>query len=220
LDEGAIPVIVEGPMDAIAVTVATGGRYAGVAPLGTSLSTEQAVQLRGYGTAPIVATDNDPAGRAAAERDFWTLTHQLIQPRAARLPDGTDPADLVAAGEAARLTTAVDEAPSQAQVLIDDYFDRLPTSDAAARSLAVIATRSPEHWEPDLDALAERIWPPTDVLRPALYDHIRASLGDLDPVKRAPARLNDTTLERVQRGVEAAPPRTPQRLPFSPNQRI
>ena len=84
-------------MDAIAITTATGGRYIGVAPLGTSLSTEQAVQLRGFNEAPIVATDNDPAGRAAAKRDFWTLTHELIQPRAARLPDGTDPADLAAA---------------------------------------------------------------------------------------------------------------------------
>ena len=38
LAAGAIPVIVEGPMDAIAVTLATGGRYVGVAPLGTAWS--------------------------------------------------------------------------------------------------------------------------------------------------------------------------------------
>ena len=119
--------------------------YIGVAPLGTSLSTEQAVQLRGFNEAPIVATDNDPAGRAAAKRDFWTLTHELIQPRAARLPDGTDPADLAAAGHASELTATLDEAPSHAQTLIDDYFDRRPAPDAAAQSLAVIATRPPEH---------------------------------------------------------------------------
>ena len=33
---GAIPVIVEGPMEAVAVTIASGGRYLGVATLGTS----------------------------------------------------------------------------------------------------------------------------------------------------------------------------------------
>jgi DNA primase len=32
---GAVPVLVEGPMDAIAVTLASRGRYLGVAPLGT-----------------------------------------------------------------------------------------------------------------------------------------------------------------------------------------
>ncbi len=44
------PVIVEGPMDAIAVTLATSGKYLGVAPLGTSLTDEQAAQLRQLGS--------------------------------------------------------------------------------------------------------------------------------------------------------------------------
>ena len=45
LDQGAVPVIVEGPLDAIAVTLASAGRYLGVAPLGTSLTDEQAGYL-------------------------------------------------------------------------------------------------------------------------------------------------------------------------------
>jgi DNA primase catalytic core len=61
---GAIPVIVEGPMDAIAVTLASQGRYIGVAPLGTSLTDEQAHQLARSGTQPIIATDADLAGRS------------------------------------------------------------------------------------------------------------------------------------------------------------
>jgi DNA primase catalytic core len=69
LFNGAIPVIVEGPMDAIAVTLAGQGRYLGVAPLGTSLTEEQAHQLARLGAQPIVATDADLAGRIAAERD-------------------------------------------------------------------------------------------------------------------------------------------------------
>jgi hypothetical protein len=73
LSNGAIPVIVEGPMDAIAVTWASQGRYIGVAPLGTSLTEEQALQLARSGAQPIVATDADLAGRIAAERDFWML---------------------------------------------------------------------------------------------------------------------------------------------------
>jgi DNA primase len=45
LSNGAIPVIVEGPVDAIAVTLAGQGRYIGVAPLGTSLTEEQTHQF-------------------------------------------------------------------------------------------------------------------------------------------------------------------------------
>ena len=93
---GGVPVIVEGPMDAIAVTLASGGRYIGVAPLGTSLTDEQASQLAAIGKNPIVATDADIAGRVAAERDFWILTAYRLDPRYALLPEGSDPADLLA----------------------------------------------------------------------------------------------------------------------------
>ena len=97
---GGVPVIVEGPIDAIAVTLAGGGRYIGVAPLGTSLTDEQASQLARQlarlGKNPIVATDADIAGRVAAERDFWILTTYRLDPRYALLPEGTDPADLLA----------------------------------------------------------------------------------------------------------------------------
>jgi hypothetical protein len=94
LAEGGVPVIVEGPMDAIAVTVASGGRHIGVAALGTSLTDEQASQLARIGQNPIVATDADIAGRVAAERDFWLLTPYRLDPRYAQLPEGSDPADL------------------------------------------------------------------------------------------------------------------------------
>jgi DNA primase len=63
----------EGPIDAIAVTLANRGRYIGVAALGTYLTEEQASQLARTGIRPIVATDADLASRIAAERDFWML---------------------------------------------------------------------------------------------------------------------------------------------------
>ena len=107
---GGVPVIVEGPMDAIAVTLASGGRYIGVAPLGTSLTDEQASQLAAIGKNPIVATDADIAGRVAAERDFWILTAYRLDPRFALLPEGSDPADLLALNGPAALTTVLDQA--------------------------------------------------------------------------------------------------------------
>ena len=74
-------------MDAIAVTIAGGGRYIGVAPLGTSLTDEQANQLAAIGQNPIVATDADIASRLA-ERHFWILTPYRLDPRFALLPEG------------------------------------------------------------------------------------------------------------------------------------
>jgi hypothetical protein len=80
LSVGAIPVVVEGPVDAIAVTLASRGRYIGVAPLGTCLTEEQAAQLARLALHPIVATDADPAGRTAAERDYWMLSCYRLDP--------------------------------------------------------------------------------------------------------------------------------------------
>ena len=45
LARGATPVIVEGPFDAIAVTMADPGRHAGLAPCGTALTSKQAALL-------------------------------------------------------------------------------------------------------------------------------------------------------------------------------
>ena len=45
LAAGAVPVLVEGPIDAIAVTLAGGGDYVGVAPLGTALTDTQVDKL-------------------------------------------------------------------------------------------------------------------------------------------------------------------------------
>jgi DNA primase catalytic core len=125
---GGIPVIVEGPMDAIAVTLASSGRYIGVAPLGTSLTDEQASQLAAIGKNPIVATDADIAGRVAAERNFWILTPNQLDPRYAQLPDGSDPADLLALNGPAALTNVLDQARPLGDELINERLTHLPPS--------------------------------------------------------------------------------------------
>jgi hypothetical protein len=102
-----IPVIVEGPMDAIAVTLGSRGFYIGVAPLGTSLTDEQAAQLAQLAVHPIVATDADPAGRIAAERDYWLLSWHRPDPLHAPPPEGADPADLLAHKGPTALTRAL-----------------------------------------------------------------------------------------------------------------
>jgi DNA primase len=77
LVRGAIPVIAEGPFDAIAITLADQDRYAGLAPCGTALTSSQAETLSRTAdlrqTGILVAFDDDPAGRKAAVRVYRVL---------------------------------------------------------------------------------------------------------------------------------------------------
>jgi DNA primase catalytic core len=143
LSIGAVPVLVEGPMDAIAVTLASRGRYIGVAPLGTSLTDEQAAQLAHLALHPIVATDADAAGRIAAERDYWMLSCQRLDPLHAPLPEGTDPADLLALKGPTALTKALAAAQPLAERLLDERLTNLPPAQALLETAQVIAAREP-----------------------------------------------------------------------------
>jgi len=94
LAAGARPVLVEGPLDAIAVSGA--GSYAGVSPCGTALTPAQVAllartcDLRRAGV--VVAFDADRAGRRATVRAHHLLCGVTDDAVAAVLPAGQDPA--------------------------------------------------------------------------------------------------------------------------------
>ena len=98
LARGAIPVLAEGPFDAIAVTLADPGQHAGLAPCGTALTSQQAALLSQAGdlarTGIIVAFDSDTAGRKAAIR-----AHGILRPLTGNLQcaalDSKDPAEIL-----------------------------------------------------------------------------------------------------------------------------
>ena len=100
LARGATPVIVEGPFDAIAVTVADPGRHAGLAPCGTALTSKQAAilaQAADLGsTGVLVAFDDDQAGRKAAVRAYDILRTVSGRLQSAVL-SGKDPAEILQA---------------------------------------------------------------------------------------------------------------------------
>ena len=99
LAHGARPAIVEGPFDAIAVTIACADGYAGVAPCGTALTSEhvgalrQVCDLRTAGV--LVAFDPDDAGRRAAVAAFHLLCVHTDVVMGAVLPGGQDPAQIL-----------------------------------------------------------------------------------------------------------------------------
>jgi len=128
LARGAVPVIAEGPFDAIAISTATTGRYAGVAPCGTALTTRQAAALARTADLPrtgvLVALDGDRAGRAAAVRAHTVLLSVTGNAAAVILPPGRDPADILQTDGAAALSNLIQHhVEPLAQVVIDAHLD-------------------------------------------------------------------------------------------------
>ena len=172
LSPDTIPVLTEGPFDAIAITIATGGSHTGVAALGTSLTSQQAAQLRNHDRQPIVATDPDLAGRIAAERDYWLLAAHGLNPLFARLPQGSDPADL-ARKDAHRLTSALRSACALGDQLIEERLEHLAPNQAALEGVSVLAAQPPERWTGGAEYIAERTGLPSTLVRAALVGLVR-----------------------------------------------
>ncbi|WP_240619664.1 MobF family relaxase [Blastococcus sp. TF02-8] len=175
----AIPALVEGPLDAIALTMAGAGQTVGVATLGTALTDRQADLLGHYirddGPGILVATDNDLAGQRAAERIYWQLTSRGDAPRRLALPEGLDPADLVHRDGAIGLRTAIDSSRSLADILlaarIGSASHERSDSDihAALREAgAIIAALSPGRWLTHIDRVTEVLGVPPGTVHKAV----------------------------------------------------
>ncbi|TCC34953.1 toprim domain-containing protein [Kribbella sindirgiensis] len=94
-----MPVLVEGTMDAPAVSLA-GDEWAGLACCGAAITPEQALIARSHsqtGTV-LVALDGDLGGQAGAMRSLPVLSEAFDEVLFARLPNKQDPAALHAAG--------------------------------------------------------------------------------------------------------------------------
>jgi len=197
LTADATPVLVEGPLDAIAVTLAGDGRHVGVAPLGTSLTEAQVAQLGEHGLTPVVATDADLAGQVAAERDYWLLTLYNLDPGHAVLPEGTDPADLVATGKAARLADTITNARPLADSLIDERLDHIEGAEAALDAVRVLAAQPADRWIAGTEHIAERTGLPATLLRSALASMVKARNADPRKATQAATDQISETKDRL-----------------------
>jgi DNA primase catalytic core len=161
---GALPVIVEGPMDALAITLGSNGTAAGIAPMGTALTVNQIKLLRANidmvnGRDRVaVATDSDPAGWKSAQRAFWHLTAADLDPTHLELPDGLDPANLLETQGADAITAAIENRAPLGDAMIDHLLRTVGHwSDTDVRqklihqAARVLGVRGSEVW---LDATA------------------------------------------------------------------
>jgi DNA primase len=132
LKAGADLVIVEGPMDAAAVTAAGG---VAVAPLGTALTAEQLTTLDRVAPLAdrriIVALDNDAAGiHAARAAHTLLLAAGVHTSETVTLPASQDPAQVLAEQGPQRLAATLTETRPLASLVVDDitaqWLTRIP----------------------------------------------------------------------------------------------
>ena len=123
--KGSRALVVEGYTDVLACHQA--GIAEAVAVMGTAITPEQVKLLSAYAEEAVLALDADRAGREAMLRAQGVASGKRLRLRVARLPEGKDPADLLAGGDeavAARFRDAVDAAedlPSfHVRMLLDD----------------------------------------------------------------------------------------------------
>ena len=136
LAAGARPVLAEGPLDALAITLASPSvsiaqssplvdapvRYAGIAPCGTALTPDQVrlIADRARVAGVTVAFDGDQAGRRAAVRAFDLLRPVAVDIAIAPLPDGADPAGYFRDHGPAALGSLLDASGPLADLVVDD----------------------------------------------------------------------------------------------------
>ena len=101
-------IVVEGYFDVLRTVEA--GMENVVAPLGTSLTSDQAALLKRYAAEVILLYDNDPAGLRASFRAGDELLRAGARVNIATLPQGEDPDTVVVRGGAKALNDIVDDA--------------------------------------------------------------------------------------------------------------
>ena len=116
--DGAPLIVVEGYMDAIAMSAA--GFAATVAPLGTALTEDQLALLWRIADEPILCFDGDKAGTRAAFRAVELALPALTPGKSLRfavLPEGQDPDDLIKSAGAEAMSEILGKARPLAEML-------------------------------------------------------------------------------------------------------
>jgi DNA primase len=193
LASGARPVIVEGPLDAMAVTGAGGGRYAGAAPCGTALSAQHLAALDAVadlGAAGVlVAFDGDEAGRHAAVRVYHQLTQFTSEVAAVVLPPGQDPAQVLADRGPETLTAILDKSVTPlADLVVDAELDKwsrwLGHAEGQINALhaaaTLIAAMPPVHVTRQVARLAERLDLSHTIVTTAITDALPGVIARTD----------------------------------------
>lgn len=155
---GAKLVRVEGPFDALATSLASEGRAAGVSTMGTAMTNTQAAAIAERSGGRVwLANDNDDGGRQATEADFYRLSERGLDVRQVQVA-GKDPGDAWQnSPEIFRSELAdLDRARSAAETVVDRY---LASPEATRTGFGVLMTELEPHLRDPIerDLLALRV---------------------------------------------------------------
>ncbi|WP_138640723.1 toprim domain-containing protein [Actinomadura geliboluensis] len=156
------PLLVEGPLDAIAVNATLPDTYTAIAPCGTAITTAQIEAVAAHTdldtSGLVIALDGDPAGRAGAVRAWRTLRSITGPVDAAILPHGQDPADLLSPAGHTAVREALLSVTPLPDLVIDERIQKsggqlefVESRVAAAQAAAALIAELP------LDQIARQI---------------------------------------------------------------
>lgn len=223
----ARPVLVEGPMDAIAITIAGQGSAYGVSAGGTALTDVQAdllaqITVNRNGPTVWLGLDHDSAGRRAAWTDYDKLVSRRVTPRDLVYP-GKDPAESFAEHRetftALLSPSMLDLAPGTIDGLVDQTMqvrhtpiERLQGLDHIAPK---IASLPPRHWDSAITYAMDAALPGERTVDPAYLDQQTATF--IDKVADA-ATVWDQTAPRTRPTLQPVPEQlrtliTPEKTP-------
>ena len=187
--------LVEGNFDVVSLH-ARGIRHV-VAPLGTAFTVEQARQIKRFSPAVTLLFDADGAGRRAMQAAREPCMTAGLQAKAATLPDGTDPDDLVRAARRRRASSACSrEQQSLLHHLIgaelDTSFAATDTAGKAARVRGVT------------ELLASETDPVARELAKTFADTMAGRLLSPDELQDSTGAARTGTLSALERSIRQA----------------
>ncbi len=186
-------VVVEGYTDVLALHGA--GVQEAVGIMGTAVTQEQVAELaRNVGSdgQVFMALDADRSGQEAMLRAARIARERQVQLRVVRLPEGSDPADLVAADGASAIASRLTHSLSVLEFEVGRVLEDADLDSAEGADRALVAVRA-------LIATA----PPRSKVRDSL-------------VRMAADRL-DVPVDYLSSAVEAPPESVPERRPQGPS---
>jgi|1186.fasta_scaffold11244_2 DNA primase len=180
-------VLVEGPLDAIAVSLATSATVDALALCGTALTEKHAETLR---SAPyeglVLALDDDAAGVQALENAAAALSSHATSAIRCR---HHDPAGLFAEGGPTALSAALSSARPTPEVLLEVHLakwpDRFQNAEAAIACLREAATTIAKIKPADVAALATQLSHETNLPLPTVTTELSEALRSTTSDRRS-----------------------------------
>jgi DNA primase len=141
------------------------------------------------------------------------LSCHRLDPRYARLPEGSDPADLLALKGPTALTRALAAAQPLAERLLEERLANLPPAQALAEAARVVAARPSRHWDQGSSAISFRLGVPMSQVRRTLLTLVKD--WNTDPRRSAQQTLQSISEVKHPISTAAAGPAEQRRTPVA-----